>query len=235
MYNGILNLLANDNYLIVNRTLMKELGLEESIIIGELASEYNYYKKNNTLEENDYFYSTIENVEKNTGINEYKQRKALNNLKSKKIIDIKIKGIPAKRYIKINESKISEILNIKSQNNLRTSSLNFKELVPEKLKTNNNNKNNKNKEIHKESYFNSENLDKAIKEWLEYKKERKDKPYTEIGLKKLLTQIKNNVTEYGEQQVVNLIDECMGNNYQGIIFDKLKKQSKKEDDNVEWF
>lgn len=235
MYNGILNLLANDNYLIVNRTLMKELGLEESIIIGELASEYNYYKKNNTLEENDYFYSTIENVEKNTGINEYKQRKALNNLKSKKIIDIKIKGIPAKRYIKINESKISEILNIKSQNNLRTSSLNFKELVPEKLKTNNNNNNNNKKEIYKESYFNSENLDKAIKEWLEYKKERKDKPYTEIGLKKLLTQIKNNVNEYGEQQVVNLIDECMGNNYQGIIFDKLKKQSKKEDDIVEWF
>lgn len=234
MYNGILNLLANDNYLIVNRTLMKELGLEESIIIGELASEYNYYKKNNTLEENDYFYSTIENVEKNTGINEYKQRKALNNLKSKKIIDIKIKGIPAKRYIKINESKISEILNIKNQNNLRTSSLNFKELVPEKLKTNNNNNNNK-KEIYKENYFNSENLDKAIKEWLEYKKERKDKPYTEIGLKKLLTQIKNNVTEYGEQQVVNLIDECMGNNYKGIIFDKLKKQSKKEDDIVEWF
>ena len=28
MYNGILNLLANDNYLIVNRTLMKELGLD---------------------------------------------------------------------------------------------------------------------------------------------------------------------------------------------------------------
>lgn len=103
------------------------------------------------------------------------------------------------------------------------------------LINNNINTINNKKEIHKESYFNSENLDKAIKEWLEYKKERKDKPYTEIGLKKLLTQIKNNVNEYGEQQVVNLIDECMGNNYKGIIFDKLKKQSKKEDDIVEWF
>lgn len=78
-------------------------------------------------------------------------------------------------------------------------------------------------------------LREKIEEWLEYKKERKDKPYTEIGFKKLLTQIENNANKFGEQQVVNLIDECMGNNYQGIIFDKLKKQSKKEDDNVEWF
>lgn len=61
-----------------------------------------------------------------------------------------------------------------------------------------------------------------IEEWLEYKKQRGDKPYTEIGFKKLLTQIENNVNKYGEQAIVELIDECMGNNYQGIIFDKLK-------------
>lgn len=78
-------------------------------------------------------------------------------------------------------------------------------------------------------------LREKIGEWLEYKKQRKDKPYTEIGFKKLLKQIENNTNIYGEQAIVDLIDECMGNNYQGIIFDKLKKQSKKEDDIVEWF
>lgn len=234
MYNGILNLLANDNYIIVNKDLIRKIGLNEAVLIGELASEYKSWRKKEKLVD-DMFYSTIENIEENTGLNEYHQRKIINNLIKLDLIECKVKGIPATRYIKLKQENIAKILNLQFFNNLSSSSLKFKELVPENLKGNNNKNNNNKKEIYKESYFNSENLDKAIKEWLEYKKERKDKPYTEIGLKKLLTQIKNNVNEYGEQQVVNLIDECMGNNYQGIIFDKLKKQSKKEDDIVEWF
>lgn len=234
MYNGILNLLANDNYIIVNKDLIRKIGLNEAILIGELASEYKSWRKKEKLVD-DMFYSTIENIEENTGLNEYHQRKIINNLIKLDLIECKVKGMPATRYIKLKQENIAKILNLQFFNNLSSSSLKFKELVPENLKGNNNKNNNNKKEIYKENYFNSENLDKAIKEWLEYKKERKDKPYTEIGLKKLLTQIKNNVNEYGEQQVVNLIDECMGNNYQGIIFDKLKKQSKKEDDIVEWF
>lgn len=234
MYNGILNLLANDNYIIVNKDLIRKIGLNEAVLIGELASEYKSWRKKEKLVD-DMFYSTIENIEENTGLNEYHQRKIINNLIKLDLIECKVKGMPATRYIKLKQENIAKILNLQFFNNLSSSSLKFKELVPENLKGNNNKNNNNKKEIYKENYFNSENLDKAIKEWLEYKKERKDKPYTEIGLKKLLTQIKNNVNEYGEQQVVNLIDECMGNNYQGIIFDKLKKQSKKEDDIVEWF
>ena len=234
MYNGILNLLANDNYIIVNKDLIRKIGLNEAVLIGELASEYKSWRKKEKLVD-DMFYSTIENIEENTGLNEYHQRKIINNLIKLDLIECKVKGMPATRYIKLKQENIAKILNLQFFNNLSSSSLKFKELVPENLKGNNNKNNNNKKEIYKENYFNSENLDKAINEWLEYKKERKDKPYTEIGLKKLLTQIKNNVNEYGEQQVVNLIDECMGNNYQGIIFDKLKKQSKKEDDKVEWF
>ena len=78
-------------------------------------------------------------------------------------------------------------------------------------------------------------LREKIEEWLEYKKERKDKPYTEIGFKKLLKQIENNVNEYGEQRVINLIDDCMGNNYQGIIFEKLKRAVVQKDINPTWF
>ncbi len=62
-----------------------------------------------------------------------------------------------------------------------------------------------------------------IEEWVAYKRERKEKEYTEIGFKKLLSQIENNVNKYGEDVVVELIDECMASNYKGIIFDRLKK------------
>ena len=61
-----------------------------------------------------------------------------------------------------------------------------------------------------------------IEEWISYKRERKDKEYTEIGFKRLLSQIENNVNKYGESIVIELIDNCMASNYKGIIFDKLK-------------
>lgn len=75
-----------------------------------------------------------------------------------------------------------------------------------------------------------------IEEWLEYKKQRGDKPYTEIGFKKLLTQIENNVNKYGEDKVMSLMDECMGSNYQGIIFDRLKNNRLQiKEQTPEWF
>lgn len=79
------------------------------------------------------------------------------------------------------------------------------------------------------SYFKDRGLLRGkIEEWIEYKKQRKEK-YTEKGFNSLLKQIQNNCEKYGEENVTNLIDECMANNYKGIIFEKLeKKQNKKE-------
>lgn len=68
---------------------------------------------------------------------------------------------------------------------------------------------------------NSKIYDK-IKEWLIYKDERKDK-YKETGLNNLLKQIEKKIDEYGEDAIIDLIDECMANNWKGIIFDKLTK------------
>lgn len=62
-----------------------------------------------------------------------------------------------------------------------------------------------------------------IEDWLVYKEERKEH-YTETGLKSLLTQIENSTKKYGEEKIINLIDECMANNYKGIIFDRLKNE-----------
>lgn len=66
-------------------------------------------------------------------------------------------------------------------------------------------------------------LKDKILDWLDYKIERKDKPYTVTGFKALLTQISNNTKKYGVKAIINLIDNSMANNYQGIIFDSLKK------------
>lgn len=82
-------------------------------------------------------------------------------------------------------------------------------------------------------YINSNvNLLNKIKEWLEYKEQRKEL-YKEMGLKSLLTEIENNISVYGFENVINLINECMASNYKGIIFEKLKGKSKSQI--PEWF
>lgn len=80
------------------------------------------------------------------------------------------------------------------------------------------------------------NLFNKIKDWLNYKEERKE-IYKQTGLQSLLTQIENKIDEYGEEQIINLIDECMASNYKGIIFDRLKNKtagSKKVNVVPEW-
>lgn len=76
---GILQLLASRNFITVNKTLIQTLGIEEAIMLGELASEYDYWENNDKLEEG-WFFSTVENVEENTTLTKYKQKKALDNL-----------------------------------------------------------------------------------------------------------------------------------------------------------
>jgi hypothetical protein len=139
----IIDFLANDNYIIVNKEIAKLYGLDEAVILGELASEHKYWQKNGGLKDG-YFYSTIENIQKNTTILEKRQRLALNSLKEKGIIDIKRMDIPAKRYIKINtENLLSLLLNNTDQSETSSSAI-LTELEQSNEPINNNNFNNNN-------------------------------------------------------------------------------------------
>ena len=59
-----------------------------------------------------------------------------------------------------------------------------------------------------------------MREWCTYKIERKE-GYKEQGMKSLLRQIEKRVAEFGEGRVCDLIEECMSNNWKGIIWDKM--------------
>ena len=59
--------------------LMKALGLHEAILLGELCSEFVYWNKENKLQ-NGFFYSTRENIEKETTLSPHQQRQAITNL-----------------------------------------------------------------------------------------------------------------------------------------------------------
>lgn len=211
---SILSLISSRNFIALNKDLIKIFGLEEAIMIGELCSEADYWEKEEKLIDG-YFFSTVENVQQNTTLSEHKQRKAINNLKNKNIIDIQIKGLPAKRYIKINKEALIKLLfasdNI--QKNLRTSSLNFKELDAEKLRRNNNIYNNNKKEEEKNKLI--EFYNNNIGTITPYIAENID-TYLEDGLTKELIQISmkeavnNNVRKW--KYVKAILDDCLNNN-----------------------
>lgn len=96
--------MRSDGYITVNKKLAKAIGLHESIIYSELLSRYFYFANHNGLTDDGYFFNTIEDLEDGTTLTRHQQPKAINKLCKLNLIDCKIKGIPAKRYFKINEN-----------------------------------------------------------------------------------------------------------------------------------
>lgn len=131
---NILSLLASDNYIVINRDLLKKYGINVALMLCELASEYNYFDQNGKLEDG-MFYSTIGNIHERTGLSKYQQSEALKVLDNIGIVKSVVKGIPAKRYFKIDVEKLAkQIVNFSP-----SSCKEIGKLASEKLETKNNN------------------------------------------------------------------------------------------------
>ena len=65
-------------------------------------------------------------------------------------------------------------------------------------------------------------LEEAVLSWLRYKRERRE-GYKPTGLAKLLTQIEREARDYGAAAVVDVMGKSMSANYQGIIWDWLRR------------
>ena len=165
---NILSILASDNYIVINRDLLKKYGINVTLMLCELASEYNYFDKNGKLE-NGMFYSTIDNISERTGLSKYQQAEALKALDEDGIVKSVIKGMPAKRYFKIDVEELTkQIANISL-----SSCKEIRKQAGEKLETKNNdikliNKSNnlKDKESKKEESNNTQNQQVEISEEL---------------------------------------------------------------------
>ena len=67
-------------------------------------------------------------------------------------------------------------------------------------------------------------LESAVLSWLRYKSERGEM-YKPTGLQTLLTRIENKASAFGAAAVVDIIEQSMSANWQGIVWDKLKKSA----------
>ena len=130
------HLLSSSAFLIVNKQLAKQVGLKGAILLADLISKEEYFIANGMTD--GWFFNTEANIERDTTLTSYQQRKVLKTLKKYQIIETKRKGIPAKQYFKINEANLLNILSCEETEGLVVKKLN--DLSETNLRTINKNK-----------------------------------------------------------------------------------------------
>lgn len=105
---SLTSLLSNSNVGYYNKEVARKIGLNESILLSELCSKYEYWEKQNKLKEDGYFYETKEMIEENTTLTPYQQRNALKKLEELGIVSTKLIGMPAVKHYMIHEQQLSK-------------------------------------------------------------------------------------------------------------------------------
>jgi len=110
------HLLSSSAFIVLNKELARQVGLKEAILLADLISKEEYFIANGMTD--GWFFNTEANIEKDTTLTPYQQRKCLKTLKISLVLETKRKGIPAKQYFKINEQQVIKLLNNLSATNL---------------------------------------------------------------------------------------------------------------------
>lgn len=106
-----IDFLASSNYIIVNRSLMMVIGVNESLVLGELASEYKYWREVGKLKDGEWFFSTDDNLMSRLPFSRPTIQRIIAKLKEFGIIETKLMGVPAKRFFKIIPERIPGVSN----------------------------------------------------------------------------------------------------------------------------
>ena len=112
------HLLSSTAFIVLNKELARQVGLKEAVLLADLISKEEYFIANGMTD--GWFFNTEANIEKDTTLTAYQQRKCLITLKKEGLIEVKRKGIPAKQYFKINEQLVVKFLNNLSSSNSTT-------------------------------------------------------------------------------------------------------------------
>lgn len=106
-------LLMSSNYYTLNKQIVKSLGIESAFLLTILIEA-----SDGLSDDEGWFYQTIEKIGELTGIGRHKQDKIIKDLIELKILEQKNKGVPCKRYFKINYSMIENLVFFNPQTSL---------------------------------------------------------------------------------------------------------------------
>jgi hypothetical protein len=133
------SILASTPFLILNKSLLVAFGIDANVVLSHLYQQQNYFKEQNQLLDG-MFFCTTENISCVTTLSYYQIKQAINILIKWGILKVVRKGVPAKLYFKIDESKILKNLNSSIQKTSILDCENFNNKTLKNLRTINNNK-----------------------------------------------------------------------------------------------
>lgn len=105
-------LVGTSSYIRHYYILIKELGADASLLLCEFISKYDYYRVNNQLKEEKWFFYRREDIEDKFGYSEFKQRGLIADLKEKGLIQTTFFDgeMPRKCYYTIEVDNVLELL-----------------------------------------------------------------------------------------------------------------------------
>lgn len=95
--------------LIVNRKVIKLLGAETAVFLGELIAKYSLWEERDDLDKDGFFYCTENKIKELTSWGWEKQNKMLKKLEDNGVLERVNRGLPLKRYVKLNLYKIIDL------------------------------------------------------------------------------------------------------------------------------
>jgi len=97
-----IELFRSESFLILNKKLIRVLGLEKALFISNLIDKYKYFHDRGRLTEDGGFYNTHEDQIYEIGLTEYQIRKCKKELIEMGILKTEKRGVPAKEFYFIN-------------------------------------------------------------------------------------------------------------------------------------
>ena len=107
----ILSLINDGNTILVNRRLAACIGLNNAVMYAALVSKSLYYSSRGQ-DRDGWFYCTINDMHESSSLGARSQKKAADTLCELGLIEVKIMGIPARRFFRVNTdtSALEELL-----------------------------------------------------------------------------------------------------------------------------
>jgi len=98
-------LLMSSSYFVLNKQIVKLFGIETAFLLTTLIEA-----SDGLANDEGWFYKTAPSLEEETGLSNHKQSKIIEELTKLGILEQENKGMPMKRYFRINFNKIEELV-----------------------------------------------------------------------------------------------------------------------------
>ncbi len=135
------SILATTPFLIINKCLLVNLGVDASLVLSDLIQKEQYFKES-CQKYDGFFFNVTNDISCSTTLSYYQIKQAISVLEKWGIIKVVLKGVPAKKHFKIDHS---QILNFLTSSIEKTEELDCKNFNNKML--NNSSSINNNKEI----------------------------------------------------------------------------------------